>query len=103
MTTNCIGLQEMLDLQIVMVENGVQPETFAHCVACGSTRIEGTDYGQDVYCLDCKATESTVEWLPSAELPAELARIWADAPVIPPAYIITTEVYQMADTLQEAA
>jgi hypothetical protein len=94
MKTNCIGLEDALDNMVADAEKGIAPDAVAHCVACGSNNIEADDNGVDVYCLTCHATESTVDWIAGADMPAELAKIWANAPVIAPAYIITTQVYQ---------
>jgi hypothetical protein len=78
-------------------ENGIAPDAIAHCVNCGSNRIEADDDGESAYCLHCHTHETTVEWIAGADMPDELAKIWASAPVIPPAYIIETKVYQFGE------
>jgi hypothetical protein len=101
MIAKCFDMERQLDAVVNDLEAGIMPEMFAHCVNCDSANIEYGDDDASVFCLDCKAIESSVDWVADSEIPAPLANLWADAPVIPPAYIITTKVYQFGQ--EEAA
>ena len=72
------NLQAWLDEQIANLERHILPDYIAHCVNCGSTNVEGGTHSY-AYCLSCESHVDAVDFMAGPDLPAALAKIWADA------------------------